>query len=353
MSLVSSWLMNQHYLCSLTHNDLQVLANELRSIKPRTIIEQTNLQLISYAIAVGLSSGGDEPREDEFEAQSLNPEMDRIITVSNEREFISALGSNRTIQIKDGTTLYLTSLLDEKEFFEAPGRAWRSDYYEERSGSEELVVSCERFDGRQLELTNMHNLTIKGGKDCHIIVAPRYACVLNFYGCTNIKVQNLTLGHTEEGYCEGSVIYMKSSEAVKISDCDLYGCGTYGIEASECHGLVMERSIIRDCSYGILWLRGCQYFTFRNCDFYRCRDFGLIETDHSCPFMRFENCRFAQNRGALFTNMSEITLSGCEIHHADDYGFGTENIKYAGSETTWSSDDKPLSKRIIGPSKLK
>ena len=114
----------------------------------------------------------------------------------------------------------------------------------------------------------------------------------------------------------------------------------------------MERSIIRDCSYGIMSLMGCQYFTFRNCDFYRCRDFGLIETDHSCPFMRFETCRFAQNQGPLFTNRSEITLNGCEIHHTGDYGFGTENIKYEGTETTWSSDDKALSKRIIGPTKF-
>lgn len=351
MSIVSDWLMNQHYFLSISNNDLKYLANHLQAIKHRTVIEQTNLQLISYAIAMGVGEDGEDTCKEELEAQPLNPEMEKIITVSNEREFVTALGSNRTIRIADGTTIYLSNLLNEREFFEVPGRDWRSDYYEERGSSDELVVSSSRFDGRQLELTNMHNLTIKGGKNCHIIVAPRYACVLNFYDCTNIKVQNLTLGHTEEGYCEGCVIYAQGCEAINISDCDLYGCGTYGLEASQCHGLVMERTIIRDCSYGIMQLRGCQYFTFRNCDFYRCRDFGLIDADHACPFLRFEACRFAQNYGALFANRSEIILDGCEIYHIDNIGSGAELIKYEGKKTTWEEYDSPLSKRIIGPSK--
>ena len=210
---------------------------------------------------------------------------------------------------------------------------------------------CGRFDGRQLDLVNVHNLTVKGGKGCSIIVAPRYACVHSLYGCSNIRLENLTLGHTEEGYCEGSVIYVEGSEATVIADCDLYGCRTYGVEGRNCHGLVTERSIIRDCSYGIVSLQACQYFTFRNCDIYRCREFGLIEADEECIGLRFDACRFAQNTGALFANRGIVTLDDCEIYHAGDAGSGAALIEYKGGKTRWSAEDKPLTKHLIGPSK--
>lgn len=349
MSLLSSWIMNQHYLSSIVPDDLQYMADHLRGLQRRDFIEQTNLQLIGYALTWGLGADGREPGEEDMGVQSAGDALDDIITVNNEREFLAALGSNRTVRIADGTTLFLSNLLNDEAFFSQPGRAWRNDYYAERSGSKQLIVSCERFDGRQLDLVNIHNLTIKGGRNCHIVVSPRYANVLNFYSCNNIKIENLTIGHTEEGYCEGGVIYAEGSSDIRVSDCDLYGCGTYGFETHGVDNLFVERTIVHDCSYGIMTLHSSQYCVFQDCDFVRCRKFDLIEMDDGCRFIGFQKCRFAQNKGTLFANACPIVLNDCEVYHEDGVGSGYELIEYSGKDTTFDGDISQLPARNIGP----
>ena len=59
-------------------------------------------------------------------------------------------------------------------------------------------------------------------------VNPRYAFCLKFVNCSNCEVENLTIGHTVGGFCSGGVIGAEQS-SVTVKDCDLYGCGTYGL----------------------------------------------------------------------------------------------------------------------------
>ncbi len=347
ISLASDMLFNQHYLFTVGPEIQQTISNYLQSLSKRNIVEQTNMQMLSYALSLGLGADGLEPGEIAAQGGSA---LDDIVSVSNEREFLEAIGSNRTIRIADGTTLFITNMLNDEAFFNKAGRAWRNDYYSERSGTQQLVVSCERFDGRQLEIVNVHNLVIKGGKNCHIIVSPRYANVLNFYSCSNIKIENLTLGHTDEGHCEGGVIYAEGCNDIRVSDCDLYGCGTYGVETHGVDNLLVERTIIRDCSYGIMTLLATQYCTFQDCDFLRCREYGLLETDDACRFVTLRNCRFAGNKGTIFSNASPITLVGCKIYHDDALGDGAHMVEFEGDDNAFYDEyiENP-SPRNIGP----
>ncbi len=351
LDMVSDWLMNQKYISQLHPEIVQQMIDKLK-LKPHpTIIERSNQQLLAYAQAMGLF--GRNLEEEPTEGAPLEPDHSQEYTVRNEREFISCLGSNRTIHIEDGTVLNLSRVLDDKPFFNSPGRMNADDYYPERQGDCEIIVSCSRFDGNQLELVNVHNLTIRGGKNCQIVVEPRYANVFNFYQCTNISLDNLTIGHTEEGYCEGGVIFCENSEAIHIADCDLYGCGTYGLVANVTHGIVMERTIIRDCSYGIMELHGSQYCSFIDCDFIRCREFSLISVDIQCKNTRFSHCRFAQNQGPLFfLGGSAIMVESCEIHHPKDQQLGNVDSPafcYMDNKTRWFRDSDPLPDRGIGP----
>lgn len=273
------------------------------------------------------------------------------ITVSNAREFIDALGSNRTITIKEGCELNLTPILNQKELFRRAGYLWTNDYYDERETANELKASCNRFDGRQLDLIGFRNLTIRGGNGCRIVVEPRYAYIMSFYRCSNIRLERLTLGHTEEGYCEGGVINAIASENISIANCDLYGCGTYGLETDRCKRVTMERSIIRDCSYGIMQIANTQDCVFTDCDFVRCREFNLIAVNNSTG-TRFTRCRFAQNQGELFDLGSPIRVESCEIHHPEGQRQGNIDSEYFGygdQNTTWYRDNETLQERAIGP----
>lgn len=274
------------------------------------------------------------------------------IKVKNAKELIDALGSNRTVIIKDGVTLNLSDVLGDMKLFRRIGYLWTDDYYPERETAQETKVSCERFDGRQFELVGVSNLTIRGGKNSRIVVNPRYAYVLSFYRCHNIRLERLTLGHTEEGYCEGGVINAVNSDNVSIANCDLYGCGTYGLETEGCNKVTMDRSIIRDCSYGIMQLASTHDCSFTDCDFVRCREFDLIGIGSSCSNIRFKRCRFAQNQGLLFNLGGPIRVESCEIHHPEQYKLGDVNsgtFGYGDQLTTFFRDNEPLQEREIGP----
>ena len=132
----------------------------------------------------------------------------------------------------------------------------------------------EEFDGPALYITNLSNLTIRGGGENHddnvISAVPRYANVLNFENCSNIMVTGFTAGHAEEpGYCLGGVLRFINSQDVLIQDCGLFGCGTVGVIGESSKNMQIVGNDIYDCSVGGVEVSNCENVnidgnTFRN-----------------------------------------------------------------------------------------
>ena len=318
VDLISTVVMNQWLLSDISYGVQEQMMNKLKAKKNKTPLEIANLDVIAYCNAMGICA--------QDGTQKQGSASEQVIEVSNEYDFIGSLGSNRTIVLKPGTVLNLTNVLKQDGFFSYEGRKVVQDYHPGRNGTEQLIAACERNDGRQLELINVNNLTIRGTGDCFIVVEPRYANVLNFYNCTNIMIENLTIGHTDEGYCEGGVLFFENCENVNVKSCDLYGCGTYGLETHSVSGLIFDDTTIRDCSYGIMELHGTKYATFNNCKFIRCREFALVNVDGGCEDVRFDSCRWSDNKGMLFNLGAVVKMSGCEIRHSDSYDLGNTEM---------------------------
>ncbi|MCD6588858.1 MAG: right-handed parallel beta-helix repeat-containing protein [Candidatus Fermentibacteraceae bacterium] len=51
---------------------------------------------------------------------------------------------------------------------------------------------------------------------------------------------------------------------VVISDCDLFGCGTVGLELRDTSRFRFTNSIIRDCAYGIMEFINSHDLVFEN-----------------------------------------------------------------------------------------
>ena len=152
-----------------------------------------------------------------------------VYSVTNESEFLAALGNNRTVIIAAGVHLNLSRVLENEEMFlKVPGRRWVSSATDIIS-KQPLVVSESETDGRQLALLNFTGLIIKGEQNSSIEVDPRYSYCLYFINCKNCEVHNLTIGHTEGGFCSGGVIGVKGGRMIMVKDCDLYGCGTLSL----------------------------------------------------------------------------------------------------------------------------
>ena len=161
------------------------------------------------------------------------------VTVTNMEEFLAAIGSNKRIVVD-------TDLLDES----TADMTQNGEYY----------TWDEVFDGKQLTIHNVDNMTIAGktGKNVNTVSAlPRYAQVLAFDRCSNLTLENLTVGHTKEpGYCVGGVLWFQQCTNVEVRKCGLYGCGTIGIQAMDCRNVTMEQNDIYECSYGGIQLIG-------------------------------------------------------------------------------------------------
>ena len=200
------------------------------------------------------------------------------VTVTNMEEFLAAIGSDKKIIVD-------TALLDESTA--------------DMSADGEYYSWDEVFDGKELTIHNVDNMTITGkaGKNANTLsAAPRYAQVLTFDRCSNITVENLTAGHTKEpGYCVGGVLLFQKCTNVQVRKCGLYGCGTIGIVATDCRNVTMEQNEIYECSYGGIQLMGVATASMDGNTF---RDLG----DEYGGFIY-----------QVFSDCSEITMDGKRI----------------------------------------
>lgn len=330
--MASSYVMNTHYLSVLSKTQLRYIKELLEGRKNRSYVEQTNLELICSELKVP-----DFHRVNVGDLQALSEAQGQVtVTVRDERGFLDALKDNTTILLPEGTRLNLSRVLDKASGFKGEGRAYEGYVEPHMQSGEPTLVSESVFDGHQLTVVNLRNVTISGGDDCHIVVDPAYAYVLNFVQCENIRIENVTMGHTAEGYCTGGVVGMYRCSGMEIDSCDLYGCGAYGLVADTTRDVTMTRTIIRDCSYGIMQLFGCSAAIFSECSFYRNREYSLVTVDAGCSGVLFEACRFFENQGLLFDLQSRIQLRSCGIVHNDPGSLGDfrNYVQQLDDETT-------------------
>ena len=83
--------------------------------------------------------------------------------------------------------------------------------------------------------------------------------MLTFENCANIYVTHITVGHTQEpSQCAGGVLHFINSQDILVEDCDLYGCGTLGVDADNSLNIQVINNLIHDCSYGGVEFSNCQ-----------------------------------------------------------------------------------------------
>jgi hypothetical protein len=279
-----------------------------------SLIEMTNIQLLKSEEAV---DDDDRVRYENTEvAEKMVEPVEGVITVTTEEQFINALGNDRTIELDADVHLNLSRILEREEVFSGvPGRAWVT-IAKRDGGDQPVIISEYTNDGQQLVLRNFRGLTIRGKHNASIEVNPRYSFCLSFMDCEGCIVENLTIGHTEGGYCDGGVIGVEGGSRIFVNNCDLYGCGTYGVVARDTWELSLYKTNIHDCTYGIMELYGSESVKFLQCDFFNNREYELI-TIRGCEDVEFYGCRFFANwaDAPLFVSDDNFTLIGCEIYH--------------------------------------
>ncbi|MBO4434611.1 MAG: right-handed parallel beta-helix repeat-containing protein [Bacteroidales bacterium] len=244
----------------------------------------------------------------------------KTVEVSTAQEFLDAIASDRIIVVKESFEI-TPALLDARN-------SKLKVSYERAKTTSKKVFFVEETDGPELHIANVKNLSIIAGEDVIVLMAsPRYADVISFDRCSGITLKGLTIGHTEEGYCDKGVLGFDNCSHVLVDRGDLYGCGTEGVGVYNCVDVTFKATKIHDCTYHIMHLSGSNYVLFDGCQFFRNREFEQVNIS-GCKNVEFDNCMFANNTGNLFNVSCPVTMRDCVLLHDGMFWGDTENINF-------------------------
>ncbi|WP_432666724.1 stalk domain-containing protein [Wukongibacter baidiensis] len=249
--------------------------NEIIEVEvPATIIDGRTMVPVRF---IAESTGAKVDWNADNNTVHISTEIEEVI-VNNAEEFVRAIGPNKKIILKENQDFNLKGENIYK--VENPYIDWNSE-----------------FDGRELVIRDVNNLTIEGAGDVNvnILVEPRYADVLTFNNCTNIKIININAGHTpEKGYCTGGVFVFNDCIDVQIENTRLFGCGILGLDLSRVDGFKFTNSIITECSDGIMTISDSKNISFVNSKFIKNEGYyTMIKMNNSAA--TFTQCDFTDN----------------------------------------------------------
>lgn len=275
--------------------------------------------MVAMAIMLGVQTSGSLQAQiikEEEQGKVIDYNGEQYILVKDAYQFLHSIISGQNILVAAQTEINLSVALEDERWWKRNTYNFKwLPHYESENLTGQNIVSEEVCDGRQLCIVGYSDIKIEGQANSRIVVNPRYAFCIDFVNCNNISLRNLIIGHTEGGNCEGGVIGTKGGDAIYIFNCDLYGCGTYGLQLEDTRRFSMYSSNIHDCTYGIMTLNNIDTATFDDCDFYRNREFTLVDSRNST--IAFSRCHFYENNpgSLLFNTNKTFYLNQCYIAH--------------------------------------
>ncbi|MBQ9493028.1 MAG: hypothetical protein IJR54_04750 [Oscillibacter sp.] len=202
---------------------------------------------------------------------------------------------------------------------------WLADEAESFNATHEYVQIVDCYDGAEVVFQNADNLSIRGAAETaytEIVIEPRYGTVFTFSRCDNLKLSNLTLGHTDTGECSGSVVELSACENAELRELDLYGCGVVALECSNgTEGVSVHDSALRDCSWGPLGL----YDAVGKIDLYNCSltgsEGGGYYNSEGRLELSFHNCVFGEEETYYWEFAKGVEFEDCTWNEPDGYPY--------------------------------
>lgn len=230
-----------------------------------------------------------------YPEEEVNEQGQVIVHADTAEKFLKALQSDTKI-ILEGKTYNVSR---------------QEIYY---AGDEEAV-----FNESEIELSDIENLTIQGQEGTRIVSNSGSDLIFDLYNCS-IVLDNLVIGHDlpqRPSYgCDIDIgVILSSASDITINNCDIFGCGWYGIRGQNTSYTVVN-SKIRDCSSHIMEISITEddvQCVFRNCQFYgngyakpfiaainysTIRGFDIDKGD--AEKLIFEDCEFNNNSNPNF-----------------------------------------------------
>lgn len=236
------------------------------------------------------------------------------VYVSNTEEFLEAIADNTTIMLQPDTyniSEYLATVIDSDCL------AWNNAH--------QYLDAYWYGDMLALDIVGVNNLSIIAnsydGQMVEIVTSSPSADVLNFEYCNDIYLEQLSLGHLiPAGGCQGNVISLYNCKNVSMSMMDLYGCGVFGIWASNSGNVTVSDADFHDCSSGAMCISDMTGpFTYNYCTFNRVNDV-LWSFDVPTYSIEFYDCYFGINEWNNVTMDDRVSLYNCDSAYSTSNG---------------------------------
>ncbi|BEU88214.1 hypothetical protein TAMA11512_16780 [Selenomonas sp. TAMA-11512] len=216
----------------------------------------------------------------------------RRVHVSTASELMRAIASDTEIHVEPG----YYNLTEWRKAHPHTGLKKYAEYPTDRRENPPGVYGAG-YRGNYVTLLKIENLSIINAdpsRTVEIVIEEGAPDVLDFMYCRNILLDGITLGHAvEPGYCDGDVVMLYGTDNFTMRNCDLYGCGVYGICSMYSKNTRIEDCTIRACSDGAVWVK----------------DGNLLLKDTLLKDMP------SFSRTILLGEHSEVTLKGCTFRN--------------------------------------
>ena len=265
----------------------------------------------------GLAEGAAEEYDDDFSWTHLEEEEfwpGKVCRVKTTAEFMEAIGNDTMIYLEPGTYNLTQWLTADDQMSKVPEHLEGDHASENPAG-----VTYGGYDEASWEITicNVHNMKILSADSqnpAHIVCECPMAAVLTFDRCGFVTLENVVLGHeVEPGHCDGNVVDFAYSCYYTVKDCDMYGCGAYGLGILGGYGGEIADSVIHDCTYGCMYAIDAGYVAINGTKFENCAEYTMFSATGSN--LNFYDCSFKKLKGEMVyvDEYSYVSFSECQF----------------------------------------
>jgi hypothetical protein len=248
--------------------------------------------------------------------------------VTNAKEFLDAIGSNREIIVKTSTSIDLTD-----EMIKRLNDGSVLEHKLEKNVAKGLYADWG-MSGPGVVFAGLNNLTIKGYQKNTKITVESFECaVIRLSKCSNIRIEQLVLGHNH-GTCFGPVIQVDTCNNISVISSGLFGCGTMGLYIENSNNVVCKDSQIYSCREYIVSIYGnSKKIHFTDCKIYNIGEkewptlSGGFVIGNGSNDIVFSRCKISDVSGDLFPKVkSPLILEKCTITHDKDKSGDKSNV---------------------------
>ena len=119
-----------------------------------------------------------------------------------------------------------------------------------------------------LRIEGRNGLTIRGKRECKILLTDVWKDVLMVINSNSIKIEGLYLSHLKplkEYQCNGGVILLNNTKQVLIYNCELEGSGTIGVRGTTIKNLEVSHCYIHDNTFNAFYFNEADEVLIQNC----------------------------------------------------------------------------------------